>query len=485
MDLFSTIALYFFSIVAAIIVLSDVVLLCFLTRSYRGGTAVARLSYEEAKKIPYSQLPVVTILLPLYREKLTLPFLIDSISRIDYPKDKLDVRLLVEDDDKETLEAIKELPVTNSNIMTVKSEDNSMIHALKTVDYINSLTYQNETLINIDYITEGTKTKPNALNVGLRRAKGKIVGVYDAEDRPDENQVRTIIAYMMKHPDVACVQARLAYYNHNQSILTRLFAIEYNLHYLVNLPTNFLLNKTILLLSGTSNFFRIESLKSLGGWDPRNVTEDADLGVKMARNRHKVVPMDLMTYEEAPPKLYSWLKQRIRWNKGYLYTLVVHFRHPFKIIRDIGLKSSIFLFQQLSAPIVAALTLPNMILFTLYWLNWFGVPLQPASEWIATIFNANPVLFYSSLLTLAFGPIYSTLMSLEGLFRQEDEDYAVSKVKYTPLILAYFLLQSITSLLAIVELIVKPHSWHKTHHGFSIQNKELSQLANAKFAKAQ
>ena len=478
MDLFNTIALYFFSIIAAIIILSDLVLLCFLIRSYRGGTAVAKLSYEEAKKIPDPQLPIITILLPLYRERLTLPYLIESMSKIDYPKDKLDVRLLVEDDDKETLEAIKELSLTNSNIKTIKSSDNSMICALKAEDSLHSLTALTETLINIDYITEGTRTKPNALNIGLRRAKGKIVGVYDAEDRPDEKQLRIIAAYMMKHPDVACVQARLSYYNHNQSMLTRLFAMEYNLHYLVNLPTNFLLNNTIMLLGGTSNFFRIESLKSLRGWDPRNVTEDADLGVRMARKHHKVVPMDLMTYEEAPPNLYPWLKQRIRWNKGYLYTLIVHFRHPFKIIRDIGLKSSIFLFQQLSAPFVAAVTLPNLILFALYWLNWFGVPLTPVSEWIATIFNANPVLFYSSLLTLAFGPIYSILMSLEGLFRQE-EDYALSKVKYTPLILVYFLLQSVTALIAIVELIVKPHSWHKTHHGFSIENKELSQLANA------
>jgi cellulose synthase/poly-beta-1,6-N-acetylglucosamine synthase-like glycosyltransferase len=425
------------------------------------------LSYDEAKTIPDPQLPIVTILLPMYREALMPPYLFQSIANIDYPKDKLDVRILIEYEDKETLESIKYLATSDKNMELIKSNDNSMIYAIKV---------WNRVLINIDYVTEGIRTKPNALNIGLRHAKGKILCIYDAEDRPEEKQVRTCVAYMMKHPDVACVQARLAYYNHNQSMLTKLFAIEYNFQYFVSLPTYFSLNN-IILLGGTSNFFRIEPLKSLGGWDPKNVTEDADLGIRMARNHHSIVPIDVVTYEEAPPKAYPWLKQRIRWNKGYLYTLLVHFRNPLKIFKKIGLKSSIFLFHQLSSPIIAALTLPNLILFVLYWLNWFGMPLEPVSNWITSIFNPNPLLFYSSLLTLAFGPVYSILMSLEGLFRQED-DYALSKVKYVPLAILYFLLQSVASLIAIVELIVRPHLWHKTPHGFSLQNKELSKLAS-------
>ena len=467
MDLFNTVALYYFYVVMAIFVLYDCLLLFLFRRSYRQDTAPVRLSYQEAKIIPDSQLPVVTILLPMYREALMPPYLFQSMANIDYPKDKLDVRILIEDEDKETLESIKQLAILNENIQIVKSDDNSRIYTINV---------WNRILIKIDYVTEGIRTKPNALNVGLRHAKGKIVCIYDAEDRPEEKQVRTCVAYIMKHPDVACVQARLAYYNDNQSMLTRLFAIEYNFQYFVSLPTYFSLNN-IILLGGTSNFFRIEPLKLLGGWDPKNVTEDADLGIRMARNRHRIVPLDITTYEEAPPKLYPWLKQRIRWNKGYLYTLLVHFRNPLRIFKETGLKSSIFLFHQLSSPIVAALTLSNLILFALYWLNWFGMPLEPASNWITTIFNSNPLLFYTSLLTLVFGSLYSILMSLEGLFRQED-DYALSKVKYIPFILLYFLFQSVTSLISIVELIVRPHIWHKTPHGFFLQNKELSKLAS-------
>jgi cellulose synthase/poly-beta-1,6-N-acetylglucosamine synthase-like glycosyltransferase len=258
--------------------------------------------------------------------------------------------------------------------------------------------------------------------------------------------------------------------------MTRLFAIEYNQHFLVSLPTYFSLSNAILL-GGTSNFFRIETLKSLGGWDPKNVTEDADLGIKMARKNYRVVPMDIMTYEEAPPKVYPWLKQRIRWNKGYLYTLLIHFRHPLKILKEIGLKSFLLTFHQLLSPIISALSLPGGILFALYWLNWFGMPLEPISKWIMTIYDSSPLLFYSSLLTLGFGPIYSILMSLEGLFRQED-DYTLSKVKYVPLFLMYLVLQSVSSIIAIIELIGRPYLWHKTPHGFSIENKELYQLGS-------
>src|SRR5918999_1861700 len=281
MELFNTVALYYFYVVMAIFVLYDCLLLYLLRRSYRQDTAPARLSYQEAKIISDQQLPVVTVLLPMYREALVPPFLFRSIANIDYPKDKLDVRILIEDEDKETLESIKYLEISNKNIQLVKSNDNMKIDAIKV---------WNRILINIDYVTEGIRTKPNALNIGLRHAKGKIVCVYDAEDRPEEKQVRTCVAYIMKHPDVACVQARLAYYNDNQSMLTRLFAIEYNFQYFVSLPTYFSLNN-IILLGGTSNFFRIESLKLLGGWDPKNVTEDADLGIRMARNHLSIVPI--------------------------------------------------------------------------------------------------------------------------------------------------------------------------------------------------
>src|SRR3712207_6055770 len=213
MDLSNSIALYCFSIIAGIFVLYDCVLLYLLKKSYRHEPAIAQLSYADAKKIPDSKLPIVTILLPLYREKLTIPYLIESIAKIDYPKEKLDVRLLVEHEDIETQDAINQFAIKKKNVRISKSNGSSLTYEMRVWNGI---------LLNIDYVSKGPKTKPNALNTGLRNAKGEILGIYDAEDRPDEKQIRTIVAYMLEHPDVVCVQARLAYYNDNQSMLTRL-----------------------------------------------------------------------------------------------------------------------------------------------------------------------------------------------------------------------------------------------------------------------
>jgi cellulose synthase/poly-beta-1,6-N-acetylglucosamine synthase-like glycosyltransferase len=134
----------------------------------------------------------------------------------------------------------------------------------------------------IDYVYTGVRTKPNALNVGLRNAKGSLLTIYDAEDRPDPAQLRKVAAYMIEHPGVACVQSRLMYYNPDQSIITKFFTIEYIQQFLVLLPSLFSMNK-ILLLGGTSNFFRTEVLRDLNGWDPNNVTEDADLGIRLSK----------------------------------------------------------------------------------------------------------------------------------------------------------------------------------------------------------
>lgn len=468
LDILSTIAFYYISVVTGIFVFYDFVLLYLLAKSYGKNIDIVKVSYNEAKRTPDSELPIVTILLPVYREKLTLPYLIESISRMDYPRDRMDIRFLIENDDKDTVSSIKALTRANmdNNIQQANTRQND--------DQIHQVKARNGISLSIDYIEKGIRTKPNALNVGLDRARGEIITIYDAEDRPDPNQMRAIAAYMLNHPDVGCVQARLAYYNDSQSLLTRLFAIEYNQHFLVSLPTYFSL-KNAILLGGTSNFIRTDILKSLGGWDPKNVTEDADLGIRLARTRCSVVPMDVITYEEAPPKIHAWMKQRIRWNKGYLYTLLRHFRNPIGIINDIGFKSFLLTFHQLLFPVVSALSIPGWVLFAIYWIDWFGFPLQPMAGWINAVFKQSPVLFYTSLLTLAFGPVYSILMSLEGLFRQEDE-YALSKVKYVVFNPLYVILQGICSIVAIIELVAKPQLWHKTHHGFSVQDNDNKEL---------
>ncbi len=438
----------------------DLILLIILVRVFVKSSKIIEITDSESNVFPDYKLPIVTILLPLYKEKRTLQYLLESILQSNYPKSKLDIRFLIEHDDTETLRSILSLSDNWNRIEEIEFNKYGIPKKIKVLDKAS---------IEIDYIFKGVRTKPNALNVGLKNAKGDMLIIYDAEDRPNPNEMRKMAKYMMENPEIACVQARLSYYNADQSLLTKLFTIEYIQHFLVMLPEYFSM-KHIIPLGGTSNFFRVEVLRDLNGWDPMNVTEDADLGIRLARRGYLTVPMNVITWEEAPPGIYYWIRQRVRWNKGYLYTLVRLFRHPLQLMRDVGFKSTISIVHLLSYPIISIITLVGWVFFSLYWLDWFGiVAVQPLADWIHEAFESSPPLFYMSLLTLAFGVFYNTFVGLEGLFRQQD-GYALGKVKYiffTPL---YLLLHGISAVIATVELVLKPNVWHKTPHGFSIKD---------------
>jgi glycosyltransferase XagB len=452
----SIVLLVYIIIATGIFIFSDVFLFYLAMRVFRKDMRIEKVSDVSANKLPDYKLPIITILLPLYKEKKTLSYLLRSILKSNYPKHKLDIRFLVEHDDPNTLRSIIALADRN------KYQDGTSHNRYGVPKKIRIC----DLAIEIDYVYTGVRTKPNALNVGLRNAKGSLLTIYDAEDRPDPAQLRKVAAYMIKHPGVACVQSRLMYYNPDQSIITKFFTIEYIQQFLVLLPSLFSMNK-VLLLGGTSNFFRTEVLRDVNGWDPNNVTEDADLGIRLSKMGYVTTPLDVITWEEAPPKLYTWIRQRVRWNKGFLYTLVVHFKHPRKLIHEIGLESTLFLFHTLFYPIFSAISLIGFILFAVYWIDWFGISLQPFSGWIHEAFDFSPFLLYTSLLTFAFGLFYSIFLALEGLFKQQDDD-ALKKVKYTFLLPLYQLLQGASSLVAIVELVLMPKVWHKTPHGFSI-----------------
>ena len=231
--------------------------------------------------------------------------------------------------------------------------------------------------------------------------------------------------------------------------------------------------KRVILLGGTSNYFRTEVIRTLDGWDVLNVSEDADLGIRLARKGHVVVPINSTTWEEAPPKLKPWIKQRARWNKGFIYSLYFHFKNPIKLTTDLGIGRTLFLFYILIAPIIFAVSIPGWILFGLFWVDWSGIPM-PIVPYMHEAFTGNAWLFYLSLFTFLFSFTYMPLISVEALMRHGDE-YALKKVKYSFLMVFYIYLQIIPSTLAIYEFIKKPKTWHKTPHGFSIKPKEVTQ----------
>jgi cellulose synthase/poly-beta-1,6-N-acetylglucosamine synthase-like glycosyltransferase len=270
-----------------------------------------RVSQKELKTLYEHSLPIYTILCPLYKEAHVVPQFVEAISKLDWPKDKLDVMLLLEEDDQDTVATIKAMALPEFVRIVV------VPHSMP-------------------------KTKPKACNYGLAFAKGEYLVIYDAEDIPDPLQLKKAYIGFQKAPEnVQCLQAKLNYYNSHQNVLTRFFTAEYSLWFDLTLTGLQSLNSA-LPLGGTSNHFKTKILRELQGWDPFNVTEDADLGIRLFQKGYRTAIIDSTTLEEATSVMKNWLRQRSRWIKGYMQTYLVHMRNFINLLNDSGRKTIIY-----------------------------------------------------------------------------------------------------------------------------------------------
>ena len=397
-----------------------------------------RFSDEEIAGLEESSLPVYTILVPMYKEANVLPELIANLEQLDYPKFKLDIRLLLEEDDTEAIELVKKLDLPPYYSIVV------VPHSLP-------------------------KTKPKECNYGLIHARGEYVVIYDAEDRPDRLQLKKAVAAFRKLPDgYACIQAKLNYYNSEQNLLTRWFTQEYSMWFGFLLPGIMTLDVPIPL-GGTSNHFKMEVLKRLQAWDPYNVTEDADLGIRLYKHGYKTAIMDSVTWEEANSRVGNWIRQRSRWIKGYMQTWLVHMRHPVRLWKELGPKGFLgFQVMVLSTPLLPLL---NPIFWSLVIL-WFGWK----AAFIPMLFP-GPV-YYMAAAMLLFGNflfIYSQAAGMHGVIEhmraQGDRRFSFRLVKYALLTPAYWALMSIAAVKAFWQLMTRPFYWEKTVHGLARKNR--------------
>lgn len=279
-----------------------------------------------------------------------------------------------------------------------------------------------------------------------------MVAIYDVEDEPDPLQLRrAAVALHRLGPDVGCVQAKLSYNNPEQNLITRWFTIEYSMWFSFFLP-GLASMRAPIPLGGTSNHFRRLALRALGGWDPYNVTEDADLGIRMYREGYTVRVLESVTLEEANSDFVNWVKQRSRWYKGYLQTLFVHLRSPSDLVEEMGWRGAAhFVIFVGGTPLLAML---NPIFWVMTVL-WFIV--HPT--FIETIFPA-PV-YYFGLACWAFGNFllgYLTLISCR-ITRRGELLWAALVI---PL---YWVMMSVAAVKALVQLFAKPAFWEKTAHG--------------------
>ncbi len=402
----------------------------------KGSYKDAQLHFtqEEIEAIDEKELPVYTILVPVYKEKEVIGSLINNIQNIDYPQYKLDVCILLEEDDIETIEVVKEMNLP---------EQYSAVIVPKTTP----------------------KTKPKACNYGLIRAKGEYVVIYDAEDRPESDQLKKVYLSFKNLPcSYVCIQSKLNYFNSNQNTLTRLFTQEYSMWFEL-LLVGIMQIETPIPLGGTSNHFKIDFLREVGAWDPFNVTEDADLGVRLFKKGYNTAVVDSRTWEEANSDLPNWIRQRSRWIKGYMQTWLVHMRHPIQLYKSLGLKGFIgYQGMILGTPL---LPLINPIFWSMLILWYFT-----KANWIKIMFPG--VFYYIAAFQLFFGNFMFTYTNGVGMYwvirdcsLKNRQPFSYRLVKYSLLSPIYWVLMSVAAYKALIQLMVKPFYWEKTNHGLT------------------
>ncbi|MCR5977917.1 glycosyltransferase [Gordonia jinghuaiqii] len=388
------------------------------------GRGMLTVTDDEARAIPDADLPVYTVLLPVYGEPEIVANLVAGVGKIDYPADKLDILLVLEMDDHDTIEAIEHADLDGITPVLVPPSE--------------------------------PRTKPKACNhaMSLPSERSELVTIYDAEDIPDPLQLRRAAAiFAASPPEVASVQARLGYFNERDNLLTRWFAIEYDQWFSYMLPA-LSASKCVIPLGGTSNHIRTHVLREVGGWDAFNVTEDADLGIRLARYGYRTLVLDSLTEEEANADVVNWVRQRSRWYKGYLQTFLVHTRRPFAMVRELGIVPTLRI-ANLTAGMPIANTL-NLAFWTLL-LVWFaGKP-----DFMRDLFP-GPV-FYLCLFMFTVGNLATVMLGVVSA-RTRDKPYLLGAALIVP---GYWFLQSMAAVKSVAQLIYKPSYWEKTVHGLS------------------
>jgi cellulose synthase/poly-beta-1,6-N-acetylglucosamine synthase-like glycosyltransferase len=381
---------------------------------------------------PDRLLPVYTVLVPLVREANMLSDLVRSLRALDYPAAKLEIFLVLEEDDVETQAAVLGTPLPgNFKALLVPPA--------------------------------GPRTKPKALNYALQFARGDFVVVYDAEDRPEPDQLRRAWeVFRRAPPELGCLQARLNIYNPQQSWLTRQFTIEYSALFDAVLPALERLGLPVPL-GGTSNHFPRSVLVGVGAWDPFNVTEDADLGIRLARHGYRTGILASTTWEEAPPALEAWTKQRTRWLKGWMQTYLVHTRELRGLSRDLGWRAATGFHALMGGLVASALAHP--IFYAVVTWHWLSGELFAPAE---TALGA--VLWTVAWVNLAVGYIVSILVGVLSVLRRGQPRLATYAL-LTPL---YWLLISFAAYRAVYHLINAPFLWEKTEHGVARRSRRPS-----------
>ena len=378
---------------------------------------------EEVLAVDERSLPVYSILLPMYHEAATLPNIAQALRSIDYPLSKLDIKLILEHDDDETIDKAKELGLEG------------IFEIIRVPDSL-------------------PKTKPKACNYALHFCRGELATIYDGEDAPEPDQLKKAVIAFRKAPEnTAVIQARLNYFNVAENWLTRMFPMEYSLWFDFYLPALDALRIPIPL-GGTSNHFKMDVLREMEGWDPYNVTEDCDLGVRLTQAGYRVGVLNSTTFEEANNSIPNWIRQRSRWLKGYMQSYLVHMRSPIKLYGKLGFVGFWGFQFFIGGTIVSALLTPVMFFMYILWLGTSTTMFDPYFP---------PVVLYITLFNLLIANGFLIYLFMLSGFKRRY----FSLIPWALTVPLYWLLQSWAGYKGFWQLIHNPFYWEKTHHGLT------------------
>jgi cellulose synthase/poly-beta-1,6-N-acetylglucosamine synthase-like glycosyltransferase len=381
---------------------------------------------DEVRAVVDDELPVYTIHLPVYKEDKLIKKLIWNLQSLDYPREKLDIKLIIEEDDDKTLNAVRDL-------------DFPAIFEVIVVPF------------------HMPKTKPKACNYGLHFSRGKYLTIYDAEDIPDTDQLKKVVALFNKlPPHYICIQSALNYFNRGENFLTRMFTLEYSYWFDYMLPGLDTLDIPIPL-GGTSNHFKMANLIELGAWDPFNVTEDADLGLRAYSKGYKVAIINSTTYEEANNDFFNWIRQRSRWIKGYMQTYLVHMRNPRKLLKKVGWRGFLGFNFFIGATPLTFLMYPLLlsVFFAYVIFDLEGIR-ELFPDWV----------LFMSIFNLMVGNILMIYVNMMAVFKRRYYELILFAIA-NPI---YWLMHSVSAYKGLWQLIVNPFYWEKTNHGLSKVN---------------
>ena len=386
------------------------------------AAAAATLHRPPRPRPPLSRddLPTISLLVPLYGEAEIAPRLIRRLSALDYPRDRLDVVVLLEMADSATCATIAGIDLPP--------------------------------WMRVIAVPDGRiRTKPRALNFGLDFTRGSLIGIYDAEDAPEPDQLLKVAAAFAGAPaTLGCLQGMLDFYNPRTNWIARCFTYEYAAWFRLFLPGLVRLGLPVPL-GGTTLFLRRKALMEVGGWDAHNVTEDADLGLRLARHGWQTDILTSVTREEANCRALPWVRQRARWTKGYLMTWLVHMRAPRRLWRDLGPHR----FAAMQVLILGSLM--QGIATPLFW-----------SLWLVAVGLPHPVLAFIDRATLAtLAPVMLAVHTLDFALAALAMRRAGNPVGWLwlPLLKPYALLTTFATAKALVEAVIRPFHWDKTRHG--------------------